>query len=579
MTDPTSPGPPPAPRPGAAPAGAAPAGAAATGTGAAAPASAWSPFRYRAFTLLWTATLVSNIGTWMNDVGSGWLMTVLSPSPAVVALVQSATTAPVFLFALLAGALADRIDRRRYLVAVNAIVAVVIAVLALVTSLGLMTPLLLLVFTFAIGTGAAFVAPAWQAVVPGLVPRGALQPAIALNSMGINISRAIGPALAGVLITAVGLSAPFIANAVSTVVIVVALLAWRPAPEPARTLPPEPILGAMLTGLRHAARNPALRATMLRSFGFFTFASAYWALLPLVARSLPGGGAELYGVLLAAVGAGAVSGALSLPWLRRKVDSNLLAALGTGVTALGMVLLGLAGNTPVALLAAVLGGLGWIAVLTSLNVSAQTALPDWVRARGLAVTLMVFFGCMSAGAAIWGQVAAAGSIRMALLIAAAGALVAIPLTWRAKLGQGEALDLSPALGWADPVIDPELGESHDRGPVLVTIRYEVPAELTEGFLAAIGTLSGERYRNGAHDWGVSQDAADPRIWLEWFFLPSWVEHLRHHARTTRDEQEVHASVRAFHRGTQAPEVRHYLAPERRKAGRHPHSRAGAAPAP
>ncbi|WP_118138579.1 MFS transporter [Oceanicella sp. SM1341] len=530
-------------------------------------ASAWSPFRYRAFALLWTATLVSNIGTWMNDVGSGWLMTVLSPSPAVVALVQSATTAPVFLFALFAGALADRIDRRRYLIVVNAIVAVVVAVLALVTSLGLMTPELLLLFTFLIGTGAAFVAPAWQAVVPGLVPRESLTPAIALNSMGINISRAIGPALAGLLITAVGLSAPFIANAVSTVVIVVALIAWRPAPEPARALPPEPILGAMLTGLRHAARNPALRATMLRSFAFFTFASAYWALLPLVARSLPGGGAELYGVLLAAVGAGAVGGALSLPALRKRVDSNRMAAAGTVVTAVAMILLGIADEAVVALVAALLGGLGWIAVLTSLNVSAQTALPNWVRARGLAVTLMVFFGCMSAGAAIWGQVAAAGSIGLALLIAAAGALVAIPLTWGAKLGQGEAQDLSPALSWADPVVAPELGESHDRGPVMVTIRYEVHEADVEGFLAAIGTLSGERYRNGAHDWGVSQDAAEPQVWLEWFMLPSWAEHLRHHARTTRHEQEMHAAVRAFHQGAEPPEVRHYLAPSRSLARR------------
>lgn len=498
----------------------------------------------------------------MHDVGAGWLMTTLNPSPAIVALVQAATAAPIFVFALFAGALADRVDRRWLLLIVNLALTAIVAAMATLTAAGAMTPMLLLAFTFAIGTGAALMAPAWQAIVPSLVPRDSLQPAIALNSMGINIARAIGPAFAGILISIVALSAPFIVNAASHLIIVCALLFWRPEAGPQRTLPPEPLFGAMATGLRHASRNGALKATLLRSFGFFTFASAYWALLPLVARGLQGGGAEIYGVLLAAVGGGAVVGALALPSIRERIDANWLVAVGTLITAAAMALLGLAHNAAMALPAAVLGGLGWITVLTSLNVSAQTALPNWVRARGLAIALMVFFGCMSAGSAGWGQVAAVTSIPAALLIAAIGALLSIPLTWRAKLSQGEVLDLAPAMSWPEPVVAEGLDDTPDRGPVMVTVRYQIDEAETHDFLAAMRELSNERYRDGAHDWGVYQDAADPCAWIEWFFLPSWAEHLRQHERATKHDMDIHARARDFHRGATPPEVRHFLAPLR-----------------
>ncbi len=522
-------------------------------------ASAWSPFRYHAFLLLWTATLISNVGTWMHDVGAGWLMTTLEPSPAIVALVQTATTAPVLLFALFAGALADRVDRRRLLLVVNLALTAIVALMAVLTVAGVMTPTLLLTFTFIIGTGAALMAPAWQAVVPSLVPRESLQSAIALNSMGINIARAIGPALAGLLISAIALAAPFVVNAASHLVIIAALLFWKPTVEPKRILPSEPIFGAMLTGLRHASRNGALKATLLRSLGFFTFASAYWALLPLVARRIEGGGAEIYGVLLSAIGAGAVVGALSLPIIRNKADANWLVAFGTLGTAVAMALLGLADDVVMAIPAALLGGLGWIVVLTSLNVSAQTALPNWIRARGLAITLMVFFGCMSAGSAVWGQVATVASVRVALLVAAVGAVLAIPLTWRARLGQGEPLDLTPAMSWPEPVVSEDFNDAPDRGPVLVTVLYSIDEANIPAFLLAMNTLSSERYRDGAHGWGVYQDAAEPQQWIEWFFLPSWAEHLRQHERATKHDWEVQSRVRDYHRGAEKPEVRHYLA--------------------
>ncbi|MEL6447742.1 MAG: MFS transporter [Pseudomonadota bacterium] len=524
------------------------------------PVSAWAPFGIGAFALLWSATLVSNIGTWMHDVGAGWLMTTLNPSPAVVTLVQAATTLPVFLFALFAGTLADRIDKRRLLIAVNLALVVIVSGLAVLVASDRMTPGLLVGITFLIGTGAAFMAPAWQAVVPELVPRTHLQPAIALNSMGINISRAIGPALAGFLITAVGLAAPFVVNAASHVLIIIALLFWRrPEPKPA-TLPPEPIGAAMITGLRHAAHNGPLKATLVRAASFFVFASAYWALLPLVARDMPGGGAALYGFLLAAIGAGAVIGALLLPRVRRQLDTNRLAASGVGVTALAMVVMATVAVPAAAVAAAFLGGVGWITVLTSLNISAQTSLPNWVRARGLAVFLMVFFGAMALGSALWGQVATFGSVDMALIIAAVGAVIAIPLTWRAKLGQGEQLDLAPSSYWPAPVVDATFDAIGDRGPVMITIEYRIDPDTEHEFLTALRALSGERYRDGAYEWGVYQDAESPGTWFEYFLVSSWNEHLRQHERATGHDRDLQEAVKAFHRGDAGPVVRHWLAP-------------------
>ncbi len=498
----------------------------------------------------------------MHDVGASWLMTELAPSPAIVSLVQTATTGPVFLFALLAGALADRVDRRRYLITVNALLAVAVFALAALTASGQMTPALLLFFTFLLGIGAAFVAPAWQAVVPNLVPREALQPAIALNSLGINIARAIGPALAGILITSVGLTAPFFANAVSILVILGALLLWRPAPVAPPVLPPEPIIGAMLTGLRHAAHNAPLKATMLRSLAFFTFASAFWALLPLVARELPGAGASFFGLLMGAVGCGAVSGALTLPRLRRIVGPNRLTEAGTVALALAMLMLGFGQSAAGGIAASFLAGLGWIAVLTSLNLSAQTALPNWVRARGLAISLMVFYGSMAVGAACWGQVAARSSLRTALLAAALGAILAMILTRHARLGQGDGRDLGPALAWAEPTIATDSVPEFDRGPVMVTISYEIEPADHLPFLAAMAELSGERRRDGAHDWGIFQDVSDPRLWVEWFLLPNWAEHLRQHARATGHDLALHSRARAFHRGASPPQIRHLIAPSR-----------------
>jgi len=516
---------------------------------------AFTPFGHRAFALLWTATLISNIGTWMHDVGAGWLMTTLNSSPAVVTLVQAATTLPVFLFALLAGALADRLDKRRMLITINLALTAVITVLTVLVWQERMTPTLLILFTLAIGTGAAFMAPAWQAVVPQLVPRDTLKPAVALNSMGINISRAIGPALAGILIASVGLAAPFALNAVSHVIIILALVMWRPEPTPARAHHGS-ILSEMATGLRHVRHNPPMVATLVRALAFFLFASAYWSLLPLIARGAEGGGSQLYGILMALIGTGAVTGALLLPKLGGRLNSDQTVMLGTVGTALALVLLALSATPPFLMVAAFLGGLSWIAVLTSFNVSAQMALPDWVRARGLAVFLMGFFGSMALGSVIWGQIANATAVPVALLIAAGGLMVGVLATRTFHVGQGEKLDLSAASIWPEA---PALGANAtpDRA-AMVTVEYRIAEENRSAFQEAIAAFSKERYRDGATQWHLHQSVEDPDLWVETFHLPSWAEHLEQHKRVTKSDADLQSQVRALDLRDTGPVVRHFV---------------------
>lgn len=518
--------------------------------------SAWAPFKYRAFALLWSASLISNVGTWMHDVGAGWLMTTLNSSPAVVSLVQAATTLPVFLFALYAGTLADRLDKRKMLITVNVVLLGLICALTVLVHFELVTPVLLILFTLAIGTGTAFMAPAWQAIVPALVPREALQPAIALNSMGINISRAIGPALAGVLIASVSLSAPFAVNAVSHVVIIAALLLWQYDSNAVKTS--QPVFNAMLTGLRHVAHNEALKSTLVRSFAFFIFASAYWALLPLVVQGMEGGDATLYGMLLTLIGTGAVVGALTLPKFRARLDPSLMAAAGTVGTAVAMIVLATATGPSMAYVAALLGGFSWIAVLTTFNVSAQTALPNWVRARGLAINLMVFFGSMAFGSALWGQVATATSVPITLMIAAGGSIAGLILTRNHALGLGEDLDLTPSLHWPAPEI--ALDGVSDRGPVMVEVEYRINAAQETEFLAAIHAWSGERWRDGAYEWRIFQSAEDPTLWVEAFMVSSWEEHLAQHDRVSHHDKDLQDQVRAFDTRETGPVVRHLIAP-------------------
>ena len=505
--------------------------------------------------MIWIATVISNIGSWMYTAGSGWLMTSLSVHPLIVSLVQVATTLPVFLFAVPAGALADIVDKKWFLVAGESANTVIATAIAVLVALGLVTPTTLLAFTFLIGIGMAFTAPAWQAIVPQLVARESLAPAVAANSVGINVSRAIGPALGGLIIAGVGIAAPFWLNAISNLATVGALLWWRPRPRTSSGLPAERFVPATLAAFRYARNNRHLRATLVRAVGFFVFASAYWALLPLVARTLIKGGPDLYGFLLGAIGAGAVGTAFVLRWLKAKLGPDRLVATGTTGSALALLLFAFAHTEGLGLAASVIAGSSWIAVLASLNVSAQVALPDWVRARGLAIYVTVFFGALAAGSVIWGAVAGVLGLAMTLFVAAVGSLAAIPLTWGAKLQTGSGVDFTPSMHWPAPMPSTEIHQ--DPGPVLVTVEYHIEPANRERFLAALQRLSHERRRDGAYAWHIFEDIARAGRFLEIFLVGSWLEHLRQHERVTQADRALQEDINQYLSGG-TPTVTHYL---------------------
>ena len=505
--------------------------------------SPWAPFRHRTYAVIWTATLVSNIGGWMYSAAAAWLMTSLDAHPVMVSLVQVATSLPMVLFAIPAGALADVIDKRRFLIAVEVAVTLVSAVFATIVMLDRVTPMSLLAFMFAIACGSALTAPAWQSIVPQLVPKEDLPAAVAANSVEINASRAIGPALSGAVSAAFGVAAPFFIDALSNLATMGALLWWRGATPAKRRLPVERFMGAIRTGLRYARNNPPLRATFVRAVAFFFFASAYWALLPLVARVQLGGGAGVYGILLGAIGAGAVGGAFALPRLQEKLGPDRVVAAGSAGTALAMVLFAVAGNTGTALAASIIAGVCWIATLSSLNVSAQLALPDWVRGRGLAIYVTVFFGALTVGSALWGELASVTGLRVTHLLASAGAVLAIPLTWRFRLRAVVGLDLTPSMHWPTPIVADDLVSSE--GHVMVTIDYRVSAANRDALLVALERLGRERRRDGAYAWGVFADTAQPGRYVETFLVESWVEHLRQHERVTKADRALQEQIESL----------------------------------
>jgi MFS family permease len=521
------------------------------------PADPRGPFRHRPFAVLWTATVISNVGTWMQNAAAGWLMTGLNPDPLVVALVQVATAMPMFLFAIPAGALADIFDRRRLLIAVQIVLTLLVAAFGILVWTERVTPLLTLIFTFLAGTAAALIVPTWQAIVPQLVPRQELTSAVAANSAGFNISRAVGPAIGGLIINQLGLAAPFWINALSNLIVIAALIWWRPPRQSGHRLPAERFGSAIRVGLRHARANPHLRATLLHGVGFFVFASAYWALLPLIAHDQIKGGPDLYGILLGAIGASAVIGAFLLPRFTRRFGPDRVVAAGTLGTAISLALFGLARSPPTALLASFIAGLSWIAVLATINVSAQLALPGWVRGRGLSIFTTVLFGGLSFGSVAWGQTAAVLGLPAAHFIAAAGLIAVMPLMSRWKLQTGAEADLTPSMHWPAPVLAQPIDP--DRGPVLVTVEYRIRPEDREAFLDALCEVSFQRKRDGAFEWGVFEDTAEPGRMVEAFLVPSWLEHLRQHQRVTQESRVLEERVEAFHIGPTKPVVTHLVA--------------------
>ena len=518
--------------------------------------SAWSPLKNRLFRGLWIATIVSNVGTWMQDVGAGWLMTSLSSSPSLVALVEAADSLPVMLLALPAGAIADIVDRRRLLIATQVYLMVIAAALGILTWLNVMTPWMLLGFTFALGVGTAMVMPAWAAIVPELVPPEDLPSAVALNSIAINVSRTIGPAIAGVLVAAVGAWLVFILNALSYIGILAVLVRWRRERRKS-SLPAERFVSAIRVGLRFVTHTRALQIVLIRGSAFFVFASATWSLFPLIVRRELGMGPEIYGLLLTCIGIGAVGGALLLPRARARFSRDALVAGASALYAVAALMLGHVQNLPLLAVAMLATGVAWISILSALQVAAQMTLPAWVRARGLAAFVMVFMGGMALGSILWGQVAAHVGIPATLTTAALGMAGAIGLTWRFKLGRHEVLDFTPSSHWPAPVLA-ELPEP-DSGPVLVTIEYRVQPDKRTEFIAAMQSVREMRRRNGAYFWELFHDSADPSRFNECFMDESWVEHLRQHERVSVADREIQQRAKAFMVEGTATKSSHWLA--------------------
>lgn len=518
--------------------------------------SPWSPLRHTLYRWLWIASVASNIGTWLQGVGASWLMTSLSSSASLVAFVQAATSLPMFLLSLPAGALADVLDRRRILIVTQSWMTVSAAALGLLTLFGRITPWGLLFFTFVLGLGAALNGPPWQAILPELVPRKELAAAITLQSIGFNIARAAGPAIGGLLVAAAGPAWTFLLNAVSFLGVVAVLFVWR-RPSVESVLPAERFFGAMRTGLRYVRHAPEVIAPIVRGSVFVLCASSLWALLPVVARIDLKQGAAGYGILLTALGIGAVAAALVLPRLKRNNSTDLVVAVATLVFAAATVALALVHNFPLVCFALLLAGGAWLSHLSSLNVAVQTVVPSWVQGRALSVYMLIFYAGLAGGSALWGWVADHLGVAQSLLISVAGMVVGLVATLRFHLKSGEGLNLSPSRQWPALIVHHE--PEPERGPVLITVDYEVDPARAAEFARAMDEVRRIRLRDGALQWGLFTDSAVPGRYTEVFLVRSWLEYLRHRERATVSDRDFVEKARVFHIGPERPVVRRLIA--------------------
>ncbi|MEL1264025.1 MFS transporter [Pseudoxanthomonas putridarboris] len=519
-------------------------------------AGPWSPLKQPTFRALWLAILVGNIGTWIHDVAAAWVMAETTGSPFMVAAVQSATTLPVVLLAIVAGTLADIVDRRRYLIVAQLWMLLVASTLAVLAHLDMLGPWTLVALTFALGIGAAMAMPAQQATTPELVPRPMLGPAVALGSLSMNIARSIGPALGGLIVAQAGIAWAFAVNAVSFFGVVVVLWRWRRTPT-SSVLPPETFGVALRAGLRYATQATVLQAVLVKAACFFVFASALTALLPIVVKQELGASAGTYGLLLGCIGIGAISGAMLLPKLRDRFDPDAMVLAATVVYAACMLALALLRNIPTLYAVSLLNGFAWITVLSSLQIAAQTSVPAWVRARALSLYIVVFSAGMAVGSLGWGALAQQYGTPTALLAAAAGTVLAALASLRFRLGEAARVNVTPSGHWPQPVATEDIGG--DRGPVLVTVEYRMAMAQREEFLRRMQPLGHARRRNGAVQWGVAEDSTRPGTYLEYFVDSSWHQHLRQHERVTEDERALQDAIKALLADPKdEPLVRHFI---------------------
>ena len=517
--------------------------------------TALSPLRYPVFRSVWIASMSSNLGGLIQSVGASWLMISLAPSADMVALVQASVTLPIMLFSLLAGAMADNLDRRKVMLGAQTFMLVMSAALAVFAWSGAITPWLLLGFTFLIGCGGAFNAPAWQASVGDMVPRAEVPGAVALNGMGFNLARSVGPAIGGAIVAAAGAAAAFAINAVSYLGLLAVLARWRP-PVPVQRLPRESIGTAIGAGLRYVAMSPAIRTVLVRSAAFGVTASAVMALMPLMAKVLIGGGPLTYGLLLGAFGIGAVGGGMIATTLRRNLSTEGIVSWSSVTFALAMAVTGASTYLLATMAALFVCGAGWMLSLSTFNVSVQMAAPRWVVARALSLYQMAAFGALAAGSWLWGEVAEANSVRAALWIAAALLLTTTLLRLRLRLEQTEERDLDPLRQWDAPATAVPVDAR--TGPVVISVEYVIRQEDILEFLGAMAERRRIRRRDGARHWTLLRDLSNPEIWIERYETPTWLDYIRHNNRLTKEDAEIPERLRALHRGPGQPRVQRMI---------------------
>lgn len=518
-------------------------------------ASALTPLRFPVFRAVWIASTISNLGGLIQSVGASWMMTSIATSADMVALVQASVTLPIMLLSLLAGAMADNFDRRKVMLGAQTFMFAVSIALAICAWSGVITPWLLLTFTFLIGCGAAFNAPAWQASVGDMVPRAQLPGAVALNSMGFNIARSVGPAIGGAIVAAVGAAAAFTVNAASYLALLVVLGRWRPPPNP-QTLPREALDVAMAAGVRYVWMSPALRSVLMRAALFGFGASAVLALMPLIAKFLVDGGPLTFGMLLGAFGIGAVAGAFGSARLRVRMSTEAIVRSATIAFALGVAAAGFSSVLAVTLLALFVAGAAWVLVLSTFNVFVQLSTPRWVVARALSLYQMFAFGGMAAGSWLWGVLAETQSVRLSLTYAALALIACALYGLRRPLRQAEELNLDPLRTWQEP---PTTVKVEPRtGPVVVTIEYRIAEADVLEFLRAMAERRRIRRRDGARNWMLLRDLHDPELWIERYNVPTWMDYIRHNSRLTQEDADIPARLRTLHRGPNEPIVRRMI---------------------
>jgi len=496
--------------------------------------------------------MVSNLGGLIQTVGAGWMMTALSSQQDMVALVQTATTLPIMALSMVGGALADNFDRRSMMLVAQVFMGAISCALAVTAMMGLMTPWLLLAFTFLLGAGVALNNPAWQASVGDIVGRRDLPAAVSLNSMGFNLMRSVGPALGGAVVAAFGAPFAFVINAVSFIPLIGALVIWKPKHATERRLPREALGSAIGAGLRYVALSPNIIRVMVRAALFGIAASSVLALLPVVAKTLLGGTALTYGLLLGGFGLGAILGAAFNARVRRHLSNEWIVRAAFAAFAAGTALVGLSHSLPLTLAALVLCGGSWVLALSLFNVSVQLYAPRWVAGRALSLYQTSVFGGMAAGSWIWGLIAEEQGATTAFLLSAAALLVGgLSGLWLGLSGF-ETADLDPSGHFREPELSLDLRPRS--GPIKVMVDYVIAQEDIDAFLEAMQARRIVRVRDGARRWALLRDLENPELWTESYQVATWVEYLRHHERRTKSDLASYARLRALHRGSGDPVV-------------------------